>query len=679
MAFQDQLSRDADSSLDYRRLVQQLAVAKARSSAVPWARAVDAGVTSVADPNHPYIQFNYTAIDESPILDKRERPYIVRRYLLAPEDNILPPLDTEKSAPGLPVYQRFWAPAGVPSPIYWVHGLLPTPLLQLVTGAPTRIYFVEGQLKAIAGCLSGLLMAGFSGVWNWKSKKHHIRLLADLRALVERGHTFIIVWDSDVRTNPEVQNARIRFREALREAGCPDHRIKVVTLPNGPPDADGEPTKLGFDDLAARSSLAAARAYLEEHEEQADEADPPSKVTYRMVTEAVRDRWDFRTSALGAGALEYNEAKQMVEIDRRAVKLESAVSKMRERANIQFGVRYNFGKEDVQDALYAVAREKPYHPVRDYFLKLRPGEPGAIADLARRMLAEPDSLDGVLLRKTLIAAVARAMQPGCKVDTVFTLMGAQGWFKSTVFRVLAGEEYFSDTVVDLKNKDALLGLVTTWFTEWPELATKHRGGLKPGEYKAFISSPVDNVRPPYGRATERVPRWGIIVASTNEEEFLDDPTGARRFWPARARQMTPDDVAAITVARDSIWTEAFAAWKASEPWWLGPDGEVELRERQGQHQVKDALTERVLDAVESFQPAGASTDDIMKHVYEETNTPWLGRQDLFQRVKNILRVNGYEWKRWTLDGERQAHERWRRADWSGTARRGNPNMKKRKF
>jgi predicted P-loop ATPase len=68
-----------------------------------------------------------------------------------------------------------------------------------------------------------------------------------------------------------------------------------------------------------------------------------------------------------------------------------------------------------------------------------------------------------------------------------------------------------------------------WIVEWPELQSMFRARDQ-NTVKAFVSSQRDSFRPPYGRTTVEVPRSSIFVGTTNEEDFLTDDTGNRRYW-----------------------------------------------------------------------------------------------------------------------------------------------------
>jgi predicted P-loop ATPase len=81
-----------------------------------------------------------------------------------------------------------------------------------------------------------------------------------------------------------------------------------------------------------------------------------------------------------------------------------------------------------------------------------------------------------------------------------------------------------------------------------------------------------------------VPRSNVIVGSTNESNFLMDPTGARRFWCLRVGRI---DATAVEDARDQLWAEAVAAYKAGERWWLDDAAEKEHRDAVEAFAVSD--------------------------------------------------------------------------------------------
>lgn len=119
-------------------------------------------------------------------------------------------------------------------------------------------------------------------------------------------------------------------------------------------------------------------------------------------------------------------------------------------------------------------------------------------------------------RKTLLAAVTRVYKPGYKFDTMLTLMGSQGCGKSTFVRKLA-VNWYTDSIKDIKNKDALEGLQGIWFVEFSELTAMKKSDAE--TIKSFLSGTTDRFRKAYGRRTENYPRQCIFIATTNESEF----------------------------------------------------------------------------------------------------------------------------------------------------------------
>ena len=177
-------------------------------------------------------------------------------------------------------------------------------------------------------------------------------------------------------------------------------------------------------------------------------------------------------------------------------------------------------------------------------------------------------------RVFFLSLAARALEPGCKVDTCVTFVGGQGRFKSTSFRKLVSAAWFSDSPLPIGDKDAMQNLRGKWLWEFSEnesLSRKERNAVK-----AYLSSQADDYRASYGHNAERVPRQTCFVASTNEPEFLTDPTGNRRFPIVVVGRI---DLDAIERDRLQLIGEAVTRVGQDERWW------------------PDAADDRVLDAV----------------------------------------------------------------------------------
>jgi predicted P-loop ATPase len=222
-----------------------------------------------------------------------------------------------------------------------------------------------------------------------------------------------------------------------------------------------------------------------------------------------------------------------------------------------------------------------FNPIRDYLEGLKPwdgkrsllktlfishfGARGQAEHKGPLTARQAEYLAKVAL-SFFIGAVARAMDPGCKVDTLPVLEAAQGRRKSSGIGLLF-EPWFSDSLpIDLGSKDALSGLAGNWGIELAELSQLKRSEIETA--KQFFSRRIDKYRPAYGREEVEQPRACVFIASTNEEHYLKDTTGNRRFLPVKCGYA---NLKLIAMHRAEIWAEAYARYKAGESWWF--DGE----------------------------------------------------------------------------------------------------------
>ncbi len=171
----------------------------------------------------------------------------------------------------------------------------------------------------------------------------------------------------------------------------------------------------------------------------------------------------------------------------------------------------------------------------------------------------------------MISAVARAVsRNGAKVDTMPVLEGYQGEFKSTAIEKLFGGAYFGDNMPrDLSKPDASQYLMGKWGIELAEVERFRNKGWS--TLKHFLSRKVEDYRRPYAALFVKEPRRNVFIGTTNEYDYVTDPTGARRLWPVRVGQL---DIKAIEADRDQLWAEAHHRFSKDERWWLSKDEEA---------------------------------------------------------------------------------------------------------
>ena len=227
--------------------------------------------------------------------------------------------------------------------------------------------------------------------------------------------------------------------------------------------------------------------------------------------------------------------------------------------------------QKTKDAVVAAAAERAWHPVKEYLDTLPEwdGMPRLDTLFTDYLGAPLNDYTQAVCRKSFTAAVARIYQPGIKFDSVPILCGPQGIGKSTLFAKLAGK-WFSDSLSlgDMKDKSGPEKLQGYWILELGELAGMRKVDVE--TVKSFITRVDDKYRASYGVNVESHPRQCIIVGSTNNDNgFLRDITGNRRFWPVSVSGqggLTPWDMDEATVAQ--IWAEALANYRSGEKLFL---------------------------------------------------------------------------------------------------------------
>lgn len=252
-------------------------------------------------------------------------------------------------------------------------------------------------------------------------------------------------------------------------------------------------------------------------------------------------------------------------------------------------VRYGLtGKDKVMNALSLCAQGNRFNELVDYLNTLEwDGEPRLDTLLIDYLGAEDNVYTRAVMRKSLAAAVARAMVPGTKYDYMPIFTGPQGIGKSTFLRLL-GKKWFSDSLQTFEGKEAAEMLQGTWINEIGELNGMTRSEVN--QVKQHLSKTEDIYRVPYGRRTDVYPRRCVFFGTTNDAEFLRDNTGNRRFWPVDVGVVAPkkcifSDLAAEV---DQVWAEARVRWQMGEPLYLTGEAEAISKAQQEQHRESNA-------------------------------------------------------------------------------------------
>lgn len=299
----------------------------------------------------------------------------------------------------------------------------------------------------------------------------------------------------------------------------------------------------------------------------------------------------------------------------------------------------------VGEVMRTTADTTPFHPVRDWLGTLEWDGVERAATWLIDYCGSPDKrIVRAYCKRFLISAVARVHEPGVQCDTTLILQGKQGAQKSKALRALCGDPWFRDTAVDLRNKDAMQALHSgVWIYEFAELDTIARSELT--LVKSFLSSRVDSFRPPYGRNVIDYPRQVVIVGSSNEDTFLRDPTGSRRFWPVQTGSI---DLAGLTDARTQLWAEAVHLYRDGEQWHLTPEEEGGRIASEHLFTEVDAWEDAVLHWLGRAQPAEVRLVEVWEKALDGRGNNF--KQHCQKRISAILRRGGWT-KHHTMRGK----------------------------
>lgn len=271
------------------------------------------------------------------------------------------------------------------------------------------------------------------------------------------------------------------------------------------------------------------------------------------------------------------------------------------------------GKDRIFDAVNVVAQEHKFHPVREYLDGCTwDGVPRVDTLLIDCLGAEDTPYTRAVTRKTLAAAVARIYQPGVKFDQMLTIQGGQGIGKSSLIAKLGGG-WYSDTFTTMQGKEAYEQVQGVWLLEIGELDSMKKAEIT--TVKQFITKQSDRFRPAYGRRVVDSPRQCVIFGTTNENQFLRDPTGNRRFWVvdtpnARRRGLLPALANLDDATVRLIWGEAVEIYKAGEPLYLTGELEAAAQEKQACYEEENPSAGLVEDYLERLLPAGWDDMDM---------------------------------------------------------------------
>lgn len=236
-----------------------------------------------------------------------------------------------------------------------------------------------------------------------------------------------------------------------------------------------------------------------------------------------------------------------------------AIRALLEAPKTQGGYGIKVTDRDLRGAVDIASRKFSFHPVREYLATLTWDKVPRIERLFINYVGSPDdAYHRAVGRLMMTAAVTRVFEPGHKFDTATILEGLQGKRKSTFISTLA-KNWFTELDGDFEDAKQMVELMQgAWLLEIPELSGFQKADVR--HIKAFISRTTDKVRLAYAKRAQEFPRQCIFIGSTNDDTYLKDETGGRRYWPVRCN-VDEIDTEKLASEVDQLWAEAVISYQ----------------------------------------------------------------------------------------------------------------------
>jgi hypothetical protein len=309
-----------------------------------------------------------------------------------------------------------------------------------------------------------------------------------------------------------------------------------------------------------------------------------------------------------------------------------------------------FSKTLLIDAIHREAGKHSFHPVRKYLDEL-PLWDGVDRNLSTYLGAEQTEYHRAVCGAWLRSAVARVMQPGCQADSILVLEGRQGARKSTALRVLCPDtRHFLVVRSDIRSKDFLSNMRGRWIAEFAEV-DKLIGSRDASELKDILTTTIDVYRKAYGVDDLAYPRQLVFAGTTNEHDYLKDPTGNRRYWVVLCGELIDTD--ALLRDRDQLWAQAYSEYLLGIPHWL--DSQMSgVAAEQASERLESDDWEVVIETYRAELTAledGFTTTDALGKLPGAIPVAQIDQKHT-RRMAKVLRKLGFEYRRKRAGGSR---------------------------
>lgn len=233
---------------------------------------------------------------------------------------------------------------------------------------------------------------------------------------------------------------------------------------------------------------------------------------------------------------------------------------------------------NVHEAIVSFAHENKRNEPRDWMESLKWDGTPRIDKFLVTCLGAPENEYTLAVSKNFwVGMAARIFRPGCQLDNMVVLEGPQGIGKTNALRAIGGS-WYAEASESVTSKDFFMVLQGKLIIEIAELDSFSRADST--RIKQVVTCKMDRYRAPYERTPEDHDRMTVFVGTTNDDHYLRDTTGGRRFWPVKCTEI---HVELIEAMREQLFAEAVARFKAGENWYETPRALTLAQQEERRH------------------------------------------------------------------------------------------------
>lgn len=193
-------------------------------------------------------------------------------------------------------------------------------------------------------------------------------------------------------------------------------------------------------------------------------------------------------------------------------------------------------KQNIIDYITRYATRHKYNPVLSAIQSVKWDGIDRVAEIYKIFRISADTEESIYSRiyifkwlKQCVCALYNDIENPYSLDIILVFQGKQGIGKTRFFEMLAlNPKFFGEGIcLDPRDKDSIIQATSKWISELGEIGSTMKKDMD--SVKAFLTKSTDEYRTPYGKASLHYPRMTSFVGTVNDEQFLIDQTGNRRF------------------------------------------------------------------------------------------------------------------------------------------------------